>query len=362
MSDPFEQKSNPISVDGKDIFVDAIIYYVDTINNVFDAISKDQIRHIKKCQYLEINPDGSGQIHHPSAGNCCIVRICPDQSQYLERIYTPSNVNENGIPTINLGPNANFMPGDKVWLAKGGAFLQLLRAGLTKIGVTPVCQMIFMKLESYTRWISRNIEILASGFRFYSVNEDGVTSTRLSFFLTDAMNTIQRDQSSNASDFEIQVAKNAITIFFGPKDKDGNRINAGELSLETTGDVYLRQYDASKPTAKTIIRRVKYTADGCSEDTIYGNKNEIFYQKNITRLKAAIDGQSSPFVPKTPLQCPMVNVSELIVGNYTLTVDGDFHLTAGNNANIAGNNIFQTATVSHAVQCTGSFMDSQINA
>jgi len=50
--DDFEEKSNPFSDNGSDIYIDAIIYYVDTVNNVFDAISKDQLRQDRKSTRL----------------------------------------------------------------------------------------------------------------------------------------------------------------------------------------------------------------------------------------------------------------------------------------------------------------------
>lgn len=340
-------------------FMIGTITYVDTKNCICHAVSDDGYRFPKNIQYLNISSDGVGEIHHPSAGDTWLIKQMPDGSSFLEEQYTVTQVDEQGKPTRNLGIYSKFMPGDRVWIAKGGSFLQLLRNGLTKIGVTPLCQMIFMKLESYTRWISRNIEILASGFRFYSVNQDGVNTTRLSLFLTDAMTANNRDDSSSSSDFEVQVAKSSLTIFFGPKDKDGNRINSGELSVETTGDIYIRHYDKSRPDSRTIIRRIKYTADGCSEDTIYGNSNDVLYSKKIVRLRAAIEEASSPYVPEKFIT-PLVSVSEQIAGDYQLKVDGNINITAGKNVSTNGNNVFVVAEINHAVECAGSSIQAGV--
>ena len=136
------------ATEGNYRYIKATICYVDTINNVFDAMSNDGLQFIRKCQYLNINPDFSGEIHHPYAGNTCIIKLGFDGSAHLEELYTDTPVNNNGVPTVDLGPYAKFMPGDKVWLAKGGAFLKLLRGGLTKIGVSSLCQLVFMKLEN----------------------------------------------------------------------------------------------------------------------------------------------------------------------------------------------------------------------
>ena len=336
------------------------ITYVDTKNCICHAVSDDGYRFPKNIQYLNVSSDGAGEIHHPSSGDTWVIKQMPDGSNFLEEQFTVSQVDEQGKPTRNLGIYSKFMPGDKVWLAKGGAFLQLLRNGLTKIGVTPLCQIVFIKLESYTRWISRNIEILSSGFRLYSVNKDGENVTRLSLFLTDAMTSKNRDQSSASSDFEIQVGKNAITIFFGSKDKDGLRVNSGEINIETTGDVYLKQYDKDRPTSKTLLRRVKYTADGCSEDTVYGKFNEAIYNKKILRMKNAIESLNGVYRPKSKLESPLVSVSEWIAGDYSLIADGNVKFTAGQNLNVNGQNVFTVAELNHSIEAQGHSIEAGV--
>ena len=349
--------SNPFNFGDTELYIKATITFVDTINNVFDAISDDQQRFIRKCQYLRISPDFSGEIKHPSAGNTCIVKLKADGSAYLEEIYVDSAVNANGIPTVDLGPYAKFMPGDKVWLAKGGAFLKLLRGGLTKIGVSSLCQLVFMKLENYARLITRNLEILTSGFRLTVVNDGGENSLRLSLFLTDAMGPALRDQSSNASDFEIQVADQAITIFTGPKDAKGIRQNNTQIDFVNNGDIFLWNLN---PATQSVLRRIKYTADGCSEDTIYGNSNDILYQKNITRIKPNIDASPSPFVQGKDLSKPLVSVTELVVGDYNVIADGRINLTAGGNIETNGNNIFAVAKIAHAIEANGHSVTANV--
>jgi len=359
MGDPFEQKSDPFVDYNSDNYIFCVICFVDTKNNVFDAVSIDQKQFVRKCQYLEVTSDISGSIMHPSAGDTCIVRRGRDGSFSLEKTYVNSNVNENGIPTTNLGQHSKFMPGDKVWLAKGGSFLQLLRSGLTKIGVTPICQMVFMKMESYTRWISRNIEILTSGFRLYSVNKNGENITRLSLFLTDAMSKDKRDQTSDASDFEIQVADSSINIFTGPKDSDGNRANATQITLVNTGDLLIWNFKHNDDGTQTVLRRVQYTADGSSEDAIYGKNNDVIYSKNITRMKGAIEDQEVPYVTG---MAPFVTVTERVAGDYSLVVDGTISISAGEDLCNNGTNVYSVATVSHSIECVGYFNSAAVES
>ena len=328
-----------------ELYVNATINYVDTERNVLDAISDDGMRFFSKCQYLSVNPDGSGSIDHPSAGNTCVIKVQSDGSCYVEKIYNLCAVDENGVPVRNLGRNAKFMPGDKVWLAKGGAMLALLRNGLVKIGVSPLCQMIFMKLESYTRWVSRNIEVNASGFRFYSVNDKGTNVTRLSIFLEDAMSKELRDKSSECSDFEFVVKDKAITLMAGPKDANGLRINRTMISLLQDGSLTLYQADKdSKPT-----QRVRYTPDGSSEHLVYQPDRTPIYKKTVLR---------------NPLnQKPFVMVKEEVNGSYDLTVEnGSFNLTTSEDILLHSKNFKSFAELTHAVESTATVNNVKIQA
>ena len=328
------------------VYVYATIVYVDTENNVFDAISTDGMRFIPNCQYLKINTDGSGKIEHPCAGNTCTIKIKEDGSACLEKIYTVSSVKADGTPQINLGPYSKFMPGDYVRLAKGGAFLQLLRNGLTKIGVTPICQMIFIKLESYTRWISRNIEILASGFRFYSVNSNGTNITRLSLFLNDAMSSSLRNSSSETSDFEVCVKDNALSIMFGPKDLvTGLRKNSTMIDMVNTGALILYQNDL---VTGNLVHKIVYNPNGCTEDTIYSEKTSIDDNGNLTRpiiyqktVNKTEDGNGKV----------IVSILEKMNGDYTSIVDGDYNVVSGKNMLFNGVNV---GTIASSVISTQS--------
>lgn len=326
-------------------FVNATINFVDTERNVFDAISDDGMRFFEKCQYLSVNPDGSGKIDHPSAGNTCVIKVKSDGSCYAEKIYSLCAVDSEGVPVRNLGQHSKFMPGDKVWLAKGGAMLALLRNGLVKIGVSPLCQMIFMKLESYTRWISRNIEVNASGFRFYSVNDKGINVTRLSIFLEDAMSKELRDKSSECSDFEVVVKDKALTLMAGPKDANGLRINRTMFTILQDGSVTLYQNDKnSKPT-----QRVRYTPDGSSEHIVYDPLRNPIYTKKILH---------------NPLnQNPFVMVSEEVNGSYSLSVDnGSIDITASEDIVLHSKNFKSYAELTHAVEATANVNNVKIQA
>ena len=327
------------------LYVNATICYVDTKNNVFDAISEDHMRFIKNCQYLKINPDCSGEISHPCSGDSCVVKIKPDGSCELERIYTAAQVNVNGVPTVDLGQYSKFMPGDRVFLAKGGSFLQLLRSGLVKIGVTPLCQMIFMKMENYTRWISRNIEILSSGVRFYSVNANGKNVTRLSIFLQDAMSAELRNKSSESSDFEICIKDDSLFIMYGPKDpKTGTRINATTIDLVKTGAMIIAQMDIN---TKKLTHRIVYNPSGSSSDLIYDG-DEVIYARYLNRVS---DGSKM-----------IVNVNEHISGSYTVKVDGHYGITAQKDVKMNGQNVLSVAELTNSAEGIASIRTFSVEA
>ena len=325
-------------------YVDATINFVDTQRNVFDAISSNGIQFLEKCQYLNVNPDGSGEIHHPAAGDTCVVRIERDGTRYLHKIYTIPAVDKDGVPVRDLGMNSKFMPGDKVWIAKGGSFLALLRSGLTKIGASPICQMIFMKLENYTRWISRNIEIQSSGFRFYSVNDAGSNTTRLSIFLEDAMSSELRDKSSESSDFEIVIKDFALTLMTGPKDATtGLRNNKTMLTFVNDGSVILYQSDDEhKPT-----QRRTYTPDGSSEHIIYDKNGDYIYRKNIIRNPSG--------------EAPEVIVTELVLGEYNLAVEGSINITASEDIAHHSKNNFTVVEQVHSTEGNARINEFKIN-
>lgn len=346
MADRQESNNRFFEKSPSNVYVEATITYVDTENNVFDAISTDGLRFIQHCQYLKMNLDGSGKIEHPCAGNTCVIKLCSDGSSVVEKIYTVSSVKADGTPQINLGPYSKFMPGDYVRLAKGGAFLQILRNGLTKIGVTPICQMIFMKLESYTRWISRNIEILASGFRFSSINANGTNVTRLSLFLNDAMDAKLRNVSSNSSDFEICVNNNALTIMYGPKDPTTNlRTNGTMIDMVKTGALIIYQND---PTTGKQTRRMMFNPNGCSEDTIKDGPN-LLYQKTINKTE---DGAGKA----------IVSIEEFVSGDYSLAVEGNYTATGGKNLELNGHNIGMIADAVISTQSPARLSQHDINS
>ena len=341
---------NPIPSSNDDIYVEATIHFVDTENNVFDAISTDNLRFIKNCQYLEVNTDLSGEIRHPAAGNTCVIRISPGNVYHLEKIYTPTSVNSDGVPQINLGTHSKYMPGDRIFLAKGGAFLAILRNGLAKIGVTPICQMIFMKLENYTRWISRNIEIIASGFRFYSVNDNGKNITRLSIFLQDSMSNASRNDSSEASNFEICAKENSLSIMYGPVDPNTNlRNNTTMIDLIKTGALI---FYFKNPDTGAIIRKVMYNPNGCSADTIYDGLStdqvNVLYEKTINKV---FDGQKY-----------QVSVLEEMSGDYTVKVDGSYHITAKNDVQFNGHNVFSYAAVAHGFESKAHMVKADVKS
>lgn len=327
-----------------DQYVYANIIFVDTENNVLDAIGSDGLRFIKNCQYLSVNPDVSGEIRHPSSGDTCVIKIASDGSCYLDKLYTVANVDENGVPQRKLGPYGKYMPGDRVFLSKGGAFLGLLRNGMVKIGSSPICQLIFMRLENYVRLISRNIEILGSGFRFYSVNDKGVNVSRLSIFLQDALSKNLRNKTSEASDFEFVVKDRALSLMMGPKDeKTGLRINTTVLTFVDNGSIILYNYDKE---SGAVLQKVTYTPNGCSEHIIYDGNNTAIYQKIINRNPTNID--------------PKVIVNEKINGEYNLVVEGHAAITASKDLTVNGKNIFSVAEQTHSTQCNAQLVDAKI--
>jgi len=332
--------------DGSPQYAKATVVAVNTEKHIFDAISEDGLRFFQKCQYLEITPDLSGKINPPSSGDTCIVKLNTDGTYELEKLYTAPQVDSTGSPSRDLGPYNKILPGDRIDLAKGGAFLSLLRGGIAKIGSSPICQLIFMKLENYARLISRNIEIISSGFIFYSVNDSESTITRLSIFLKDSMSKEMRSKSSEFSDFEVAVKDSTISIITGPKDPASNmRIDTCVVNIANDGSMSIYQSDK---TTKRITQRIAYTPNGCSDHTIYGAKNKVIYQRKVIRNPS----DSSPHVM----------VKEKVNGQYDLIVEGGITITASKDLAINGKNISSNAEVINSIKANAHLVDAKVKS
>jgi hypothetical protein len=179
---------------------------------------------------------------------------------------------------------------------------------------------------------------LASGFRFYSVNVDGENTTRLSIFLQDAMNSKMKNASSLSSDYEIVAQGHSLALMYGPKDSNGNRINATTIDMVNSGALFI---DFTDPKTGKLVRELMFTPDGSSSDTIYNNDTAI-YEKTINNLG------------------DVVSVLEKISGDYTVIVEGHYGITALKDVNLNGNNVNSVAVISHSIQAPATLHDTDV--
>lgn len=221
------QGTRPDSTRGtNDQEIECNVHFVDVFNYTFDAHTTERIS-IKGVAFPEIQLDGSGEIRYPSCGDRVLVRLGSGNSpSYVKHVSQIEHIDENARPTFEFTKQPRDhqylrtpkMPGDHEWFAKGGAFWSLMRGGILKFGVSPLCQFVMGKWENFWRLISQNWEIFSNGMNAYSVNHDGEITTRFSFFRKDTFGqnfNIKSKEWSSRSDYDLMIDKGGFNFLGG---------------------------------------------------------------------------------------------------------------------------------------------------
>lgn len=239
--------------DTSDEYLECVVNYVDVFNYTCNGVADDS----SSCRGIllpEIQINNSGEIRLPCCGDRILVRLTRGGDPVYEKHIIGVEGHKDGRPKYNFleAPRNHqhvrvpSMPGDYHRYAPGGGFFQMLRGGITRLGVSPLCQFVLGKWENFIRVISQNWEFFSYGLNAYSTNKAGNITTRFSFFRRDSYGLTYQKNWSKRSDYDVLidingleflaglvepsafVRQNRLKIFIGP---DGTvRINQGKLS------------------------------------------------------------------------------------------------------------------------------------
>ena len=243
---------NQSEISSDDDYVDAVVSFVDVISNTFDAVAIENNRVLRGVQFAKIMPNFSGEVRYPIGGDTVRIRISKSGVPYLADGWRPTDVRDetNGMPKHKFVGHPYLrksMPGDKHIFGVSGGFLSFLRGGITKIGSSPLCQLIFIKFENMIKMISQQWHFVSCGLHGYSVNDNGSVTTRLSFFRKDRYGVTHEDSWSQSSDYDILIDDNGFQLFSGPvSDGAGTRTNRTLLRIFPNGNIFIGQGEIDK--------------------------------------------------------------------------------------------------------------------
>lgn len=264
-------------------YQEARILYIDTNRGVFDAISIDGYNHFKDVSYTNTGLKQSGILTNPEIGDMVVVSIREDGQVYFEKFYAALKYDENNMTSFQYGVGGNIkrneiLPGDQVFTGPDGAWLNLLRGGLASMGSSPLCQTVYSALEGLVRTVAQNTDLISSGMRIYSLNDNGKIITRACFsssdqhFATGAENN--EEAVSENFEYQIDITENGITFFIGSineisKKRDNNLI----ITLKPSGDINIQ-------CGEMIL--FDLYSNGSISYKIKDENNKIIYNKSIS--------------------------------------------------------------------------------
>jgi hypothetical protein len=259
-------------------------------------------------------PNHSGDVEYPVSGDTVIVRIAQGGVPYLDERYRATDIRDEktGMPKHRFVDHPYLrksMPGDRKWFGLGGSFLELLRGGITKIGASPLCQLIFIKFENVVKLISQQWDFMSCGLRAYSRNDNGNITTRFSFFRKDSWGYTHDDDWSLRSDYDVLIDDNGMQFLCGPVKKgEWLRKDRTMVRIHPTGVVFIAQ---GKIDENKYRQTYLFTPDGKFVHEQYDEEMKVCtYHKEI-------------------VQCgEFTKVDERIVGSYKMSLTGKYTVHA----------------------------------
>ncbi len=296
-------------------YIEGRIVYVDPLRLVCDAIGIDGINLYEDVQYTNKGLKQSGDILHPEIGDVIIVELAEHGQKYLYKYYGQRTTTTKNLMAIQVGrggnPNLNTnFPGDHVLTGPDGAWLSLLRGGLAGMGSSPLCQTLYLGLESLIRSVCQSYDVISAGSRIFSINTDNGIVTRLCFSGSDQLTADgynnNPDATSENFEYQIDITSDAMTFFIGEiDDTTGKRVNNLTISLKPTGDVEF--------TCGPFIQGGLYSS-GSFDIQMVDSGGKILYNKSVANNSLThTDGGDK------------VLVKEVIDGNVIRTVTGDVY-------------------------------------
>lgn len=231
-------------------YLETRIIYVDPSRGVFDSITIDGYNWCKDVCYINSGLKLSGDVLIPEIGDIAIVSLEEDGQAIFHKYYKARTIDDNKLTKFIYGLGGNFksnelINGDHTITGPDGAWLNLMRGGLAGVGVSSLCQTVYVALEGLIRTISQNVDFISSGIRFYSVNDNGSIITRACFsssdrhFATGAQNN--EDAVSENFEYQIDITKDGMTFFVGDIDSTTKKRNNNlVITLKPSGDINLQ--------------------------------------------------------------------------------------------------------------------------
>ena len=229
-----ENASLGTSRNAADDFTEVVVHFVDVVNFTCNGRSNsgDDVPHIT---FLELQQSRSGEVRYPACGDRIVVRRGQGFDPMYERHV--SQVEKRDLkkrPTPNLSDHqylqSKGLPGDRHWFITS-TFLSMLRGGILRFGVSPMCQFTMGKWENFWRLVSQNWELYSTGMNADSVNTKGKVSSRFGFFLKDMWGKGFKKDWPDRCDFHMVVNADGITVL-GGEVKEGEWIRHNALMIQ----------------------------------------------------------------------------------------------------------------------------------
>jgi len=308
-----------------DGLVDGHVVFVDTKKHVFRFLSVDGSMVLTEVLYGNMLPGGHGEVDIPTPGELVTVQLKNSGKPILKcRVMGSCATSQGtlGTPLEKQTFLSDSVPGDFAKRVFGGAFIKLLRGGLAKIGVTPVCQIVFVKARNLVRLIAHTMEIITSGMRFYTSNEEGDITTRVNLFTRDYKGKTFSEDFSKRSDIDVMVDNNGLSVLICDVDKEGeSRKVKTTFQFSLDGSVNMSMGEDMSPDGKS------------------GKRQELSWGFDYFSHKIfSLDGKKTLYA-KTIRSGKVSSVSEQISGNYTLQVDGMLRMNGVQGASYDGKTI-----------------------
>ena len=261
-------------------YIESRIVYVDTSRNCCDAISIDGFNHFENISYVKTGLKAGGSIEHPQIGDVIVVELAEDGQASLYKYYQSRQKDANGLTSFVSGAgkfNRKLpLPGDRTLEGPDGALLSLLRGRLASIGSSPMCQTIYLGLENLIRTVAQNFDVMGSGLRIFSINNDGNVTTRLCFSGSDknfvSAASSNEDATSENFEYQIDFNKDGVTFFIGECEDSKPRKNNLTIHFDQNGDIKILHGERIQ---------IQLFSNGCYSHTISDDNNNVIYERSV---------------------------------------------------------------------------------
>ena len=204
----------------------------------------DGISNFKDIKYINKGLMQSGDIYHPEIGDVVTIELDAAGQAKIKEFYSATTRNEYNQISYTPGKSPfpdKSLPGDRKITGPDGAYLALDRGNRARLAGGPLAQTVYFGLEGLIRTICQNYEAIGSGFRVFSINNDGKVTTRLCFSSSDTYASQGFNNNENAEsenfEYEIDITEDGISLFVGEIDAaTGKRKNNFVGSINRAGD------------------------------------------------------------------------------------------------------------------------------